>query len=56
VNGGEDGKVGENNVIIGGKEINIGGKTIVELDKNDEVLIVTPGGGGYGKPGNYPKD
>jgi N-methylhydantoinase B/oxoprolinase/acetone carboxylase alpha subunit len=49
--GGQDGKVGENIVKRGGKMVNIGGKAIVELEENDEVLIITPGGGGFGEAG-----
>uniref|UniRef100_A0A2U9IPD9 5-oxoprolinase n=1 Tax=Acidianus sulfidivorans JP7 TaxID=619593 RepID=A0A2U9IPD9_9CREN len=44
--GGENGKPGR--VIINGKEIN-DSKFSIELMENDEVIIETPGGGGYGK-------
>jgi N-methylhydantoinase B/oxoprolinase/acetone carboxylase alpha subunit len=27
----------------------VGGKETILLDTNDEIIIMTPGGGGYGK-------
>jgi N-methylhydantoinase B len=47
---GLNGLTGENFVVKGKKKVPIGGKTTLKLDVNDEVLILTPGGGGYGKP------
>ncbi len=47
--GGKDGKKGINIVIRRGKREVIGSKTTLNLKKGDEILIMTPGGGGYGK-------
>lgn len=57
INGGGDGATGENYAILGGNRRNIGGKTTISLEKNDDVVIMTPGGGGYGrgKDTNNPK-
>jgi len=49
---GGDGKVGKNIVIRNGKSEEIDGKATIMLDTNDEVIIKTPGGGGYGRPDN----
>jgi len=49
--GGEPGKPGR--IAIrkkNGREIVMPGKFTVELDEGDEVVIETPGGGGWGKP------
>jgi N-methylhydantoinase B len=49
INGGSPGATGENIIIKDGKQQKINGKAIIDLNKNDEVIIKTPGGGGYGK-------
>jgi N-methylhydantoinase B/oxoprolinase/acetone carboxylase alpha subunit len=49
VHGGSPGATGKNIVISGGEEKEIDGKDIVQLNTGDEVIIMTPGGGGYGK-------
>ena len=45
---GEDGKAGKNIIVRDRKTMEISSKAIVELKKGDEVIIMTPGGGGYG--------
>lgn len=47
--GGNSGKVGQNILIRDGKEIELPGKTIIEVKKGDRLVIMTPGGGGWGK-------
>ena len=47
--GGGDGAVGRNVVIKDGKEMMLPGKCTVQLEAGDEVVVMTPGGGGYGK-------
>ena len=47
--GGEDGAKGVNMVVKNGKKIIIGAKDTLELKRGDEVIILTPGGGGYGE-------
>ena len=47
--GGRDGAVGRNVVIRDGRERELPGKCTVELEKDDEVVVMTPGGGGYGE-------
>lgn len=49
VKGGGDGATGKNIVIRNGKEQALGGKDTIALNEGDEVIIKTPGGGGYGK-------
>ncbi len=47
--GGKDGKKGINIVIRRGKRKVIGSKATLNLKKGDEIIIMTPGGGGYEK-------
>jgi len=47
--GGENGKCGVNLVISEGKRKMLGSKATVSLKKGDDIAIMTPGGGGYGK-------
>lgn len=47
--GGGPGKCGKNYIIRNNKRINLKGKTISRLKKNDIVIIETPGGGGFGR-------
>ena len=49
IKGGSDGAVGENIIIKNGIVKKIDGKCTISLEKGDEVIIKTPGGGGYGK-------
>lgn len=49
IKGGNDGAYGKNIVIKNGKRKVIDGKCTISLEKGDEVIIMTPGGGGYGK-------
>ena len=48
--GGGPGKKGKNIVISGGKERVMPGKFSCALKKGDEIVIKTPGGGGWGTP------
>jgi N-methylhydantoinase B len=50
--GGKPGKSGDDRIVRNGTEKSIPGKTALELNRNDLVSIRTPGGGGYGKPGD----
>lgn len=52
INGGEDGARGLNLWIRkdGGKVINIGAKNTVRVVPGDRIVLMTPGGGGCGKP------
>ena len=55
--GGENGKRGFNFLIReNGAIFNIGGKNTIIVEKNDKILILTPGGGGYGKYEGDQKD
>ncbi len=47
--GGEDGASGQNLIIRKGKESSVDAKATVKLNAGDEIIILTPGGGGYGK-------
>lgn len=47
--GGENGKMGENVVIINGVEKKMDGYFTIILNKDDEIVVNTPGGGGWGK-------
>jgi N-methylhydantoinase B len=47
--GGRDGLPGENFYVKGNNRESIRGKTTLKLDADDEIIILTPGGGGYGK-------
>jgi N-methylhydantoinase B len=49
IKGGGDGVVGRNVVKFKGVDRMVGGKETILLDTNDEIIIMTPGGGGYGK-------
>lgn len=61
--GGKSGARGRNVWVChdtGDKHINLGGKTTVKVKKGDRVIIMTPGGGGFGekdtnkRPGSQP--
>lgn len=57
--GGEDGKAGLNLWIrhVNGDKVltlNLSGKNTALFGKGDRIIIQTPGGGGYGKPGDVP--
>jgi len=47
--GGESGKKGENILITKEKKINLTSKAQFKVQKQDRLIIKTPGGGGYGK-------
>lgn len=47
--GGESGKAGENWLIRNGRKILLPGKCVVKVKPGDILVIMTPGGGGYGK-------
>ncbi|KAJ5652755.1 hypothetical protein N7507_010181 [Penicillium longicatenatum] len=50
--GGQDGQRGKNTWITkAGRRINVGGKNSVRVQPGDRFVIETPGGGGYGAPG-----
>lgn len=48
--GGQDAAKGENNAILAGTRVNLGGKASIKVKAGDELIIKTPGGGGYGHP------
>ncbi|KAI4864419.1 Hydantoinase B/oxoprolinase-domain-containing protein [Hypoxylon rubiginosum] len=49
--GGEDGKRGQNLWLKkNGRSINLGGKNTAKMDAGDRIVIMSPGGGGWGKP------
>ncbi len=50
VRGGGDAVPGKNVAIINGRRQELDSKAIVKLKKGDEIIIMTPGGGGYGTP------
>ena len=45
--GGRDGESGKNLIVRNGKIIDIPSKVSMYLKKGDEVIVITPGGGGY---------
>ncbi len=47
--GGKPGKSGKNSIVSGGKRKQMSGKFSCTLKKGDEIIIETPGGGGWGK-------
>lgn len=47
--GGKAGKRGKNILIKGKEKIYLPGKVNLKVDKNDRIIIKTPGGGGWGK-------
>ncbi|MFG0240077.1 MAG: hydantoinase B/oxoprolinase family protein, partial [Gimesia chilikensis] len=56
LDGGEPGQIGENLLQKAGTstEESLGGKLSISVDAGDTLTIKTPGGGGYGTPGNTP--
>lgn len=51
MHGGENGAKGQNLWVRNdGRIVSIGGKNTVSMNMGDHVVIMTPGGGGYGKP------
>lgn len=56
LDGGEPGQIGENLLQKAGTttEESLGGKLSISVDAGDTLTIKTPGGGGYGSPGNTP--
>lgn len=56
--GGKSGLRGKNILVKklqGGKRIYLGGKNTVKVEKGDHVIIMTPGGGGFGAPEGEPE-
>jgi N-methylhydantoinase B len=47
--GGEKGIVGENILIHGKKRKKLSGKIVIETEAGDQLIIKTPGGGGWGR-------
>ncbi|HEX2621498.1 MAG TPA: hydantoinase B/oxoprolinase family protein [Phototrophicaceae bacterium] len=50
LNGGQPGGVGSNRLIRDGKSIVLGGKSTFQIMPGDQLVIETPGGGGWGSP------
>jgi 5-oxoprolinase (ATP-hydrolysing) len=51
LHGGKDAEKGKNIYITKtGQVFNLGGKNAFKVEKGDRVIIMSPGGGGYGKP------
>ncbi|TQN69083.1 5-oxoprolinase [Colletotrichum shisoi] len=49
--GGADGERGRNVwVKKGGRVVNLGGKNTAKMEAGDRIVIMSPGGGGYGRP------
>lgn len=54
--GGSDGGRGKNTWITkDGRHISVGGKNSIRVQAGDRFVIETPGGGGYGVPGEVKK-
>ena len=49
IKGGDNGAIGKNVVIRNGQSSELSGKDTITLEECDEVIIKTPGGGGYGR-------
>lgn len=47
--GGEDGKQGGQYLVRGGQRLRLPGKTTFRAEPGDELVILTPGGGGWGQ-------
>lgn len=54
--GGHDGERGLNllNFAADGRTVNLGGKNTVQVQPGDVLTILSPGGGGWGKPADQP--
>ncbi|HEX3942684.1 MAG TPA: hydantoinase B/oxoprolinase family protein [Rhizomicrobium sp.] len=51
LNGGEDAKPGVNTVVrVNGEQVTLKGRDEVTLEPGDQIVIATPGGGGFGGP------
>ncbi|MEX0698725.1 MAG: hydantoinase B/oxoprolinase family protein, partial [Acidimicrobiia bacterium] len=48
--GGEPGEPGEDWLVRRGDRTRLPGKTTVEVEPGDRLVVLTPGGGGWGKP------
>ncbi len=46
--GGEDGRVGANALVRGGRTRDLGGKVVLDVRRGDLLVVETPGGGGWG--------
>ena len=51
LHGGRPGKPGRNSLLRGGRRTALGSKVNTRLAAGDTLIIETPGGGGYGRPG-----
>ncbi len=49
LNGAQDGKQGENWLMRDGREEKLASKVSLKLESGDELRVLTPGGGGFGK-------
>lgn len=47
---GQEGTKAEHWHVSSGRRLPLGGKAMVQLQRGDEIIIQTPGGGGYGPP------
>ncbi|HET7335150.1 MAG TPA: hydantoinase B/oxoprolinase family protein [Rhizomicrobium sp.] len=55
--GGDAGMPGANMILkAGGETLSMRGRDEMAVEAGDSILIATPGGGGYGEPGNAPDD
>ena len=50
MNGGHNGHSGENLLIRNNRKKTLRSREELEVQKGDQILIKTPGGGGYGAP------
>jgi len=62
INGGGNAMKGENLMVTPdedgkkGKTVNLGGKQSLNVPKGTRIIIMTPGGGGYGEKGKYTEE
>lgn len=56
LHGGEPGRPGENILVSDGVEYRLPGKVNLRVRKGDVISIRTPGGGGWGPPGDLPAE
>ena len=54
LSGGEPGSRGENVLVHHGEETRLPGKFHIAVETGDRLLVTTPGGGGFGRPGRPP--
>ena len=56
LDGGEPGAAGDDRAVVNGEERPIDGMTTLDLAPGDLVSVRTPGGGGFGPPGERPTE